>query len=70
MLESSTIIAAIFFGVVTHYIYNLNYHMVWIPGEATYDIFPSVHMFFHFTGDVWPFIQDKILGILSKEGTK
>lgn len=46
-LETSNIVASIFFCVAAHYI-NLAYHAK--------------------TGDVWVFIQEKVLGIPSKRG--
>ena len=50
MMESTNIVAAIFFCIAAHYIFNLSYH-------------PK-------TGDVWLFIQEKVLGIPSKAGVK
>ena len=50
MIETSTIVAAIFFCLSAHYIFNLSYHTK--------------------TGDVWVFVQEKVLGIPSKIGMK
>ena len=50
MMETSTIMAVIFFCISAHYLFNLSYH-------------PK-------TGDVWVFMQEKILGVLSKTGVK
>ena len=50
MMESSNIVAAVFFCIAGHYIFNLTYHRK--------------------TGDFWLFIQEKILGLLSKAGVK
>ncbi len=50
MMETSTIMSAIFFCIAAHYIFNLSYH-------------PKA-------GDVWVFIQEKVLGIPSKTGVK
>lgn len=50
MMETSTIMAFVFFCLAAHYIFNLSYH-------------PK-------SGDVWVFIQEKVLGIPSKAGLK
>ena len=50
MMESSNVVAAVFFCIAAHYIFNLTYHRK--------------------TGDFWPFIQEKILGLPSKAGVK
>lgn len=50
MMETSTLISAIFFTIAAHYIFNLTYHRK--------------------SGDVWVFIQEKVLGLASKIGTK
>ena len=50
ILETSTIVASVFFCIAAHYIFNLSYHTK--------------------TGDVWVFIQEKVLGVPSKAGTK
>ena len=50
MIESSNLMAAIFFTIAAHYIFNLSYHRK--------------------AGDLWLFIQEKILGLTSKAGTK
>lgn len=50
MIESSSIIATIFFCVAAYYIFNLTYHRK--------------------TGDVFLFIQEKILCLPSKDGVK
>ena len=50
MTETSNLMAAIFFTIAAHYIFNLSYHRK--------------------AGDLWLFIQEKILGLASKAGTK
>lgn len=50
MMECSSFIAAIFFCIAAHSIFNLSYH-------------PK-------TGDVWLFVQEKILNVPSKAGVK
>lgn len=70
MLECSNIVAAIFFCIGAHYIFNLNYHPksgTIIIGIGLGDL---VNMWYFFTGDVWIFIQEKVLGIPSKSGMK
>ena len=50
MLESSNVLASIFFCVIAHYIFNLTYHRK--------------------TGEVWSFVQEKILALPSKTGVR
>lgn len=68
MLECSNIVAAIYFCIAAHYIFNLNYH----PKSGTY--VNSQHALFqvcwYTPGDVWIFVQEKILEIPSKSGIK
>ncbi len=50
MIETSNIVAAIFFCVAAHYVFNLTYHRK--------------------SGDVWLFVQEKVLNLPSKPGVK
>ena len=50
MLESGNLVAAMFYCLTTHYIFNLSYSKK--------------------SGDVWLFLQERVMGLLSKPGVK
>lgn len=50
MLESGNLVAAIFYCLAAHYIFNLTYHKK--------------------SGDVWLFVQERVMGLPSKPGVK
>lgn len=49
MLESGNLVAAIFYCLAAHYIFNLIYQK---------------------SGDVWLFVQERVMGLPSKPGVK